>query len=175
MKSTYRGIVATVALLMASMTAVAQERPVSGGSGRGPAQGGSGMGVTGGVGIMGMGLITQAMGLAEHTEGRIAFLKTELKITDAQLPQWNNFADALRANARRMSEMRVLMPTKEQAAAMTVPERFDRIDKVMTAMHEIVQSTKAATGPLYAVLSNEQRNVANSLLHGPMGMNSGNM
>src|SRR3954451_23349317 len=38
----------------------------------------------------------------EHVEGRIAFLKTELKITDAQLPQWNAFADALRNGAGQM-------------------------------------------------------------------------
>ena len=32
------------------------------------------------------------MGMADHVEGRIAFLKVELKITDAQMPQWNAFA-----------------------------------------------------------------------------------
>ncbi|PWC69723.1 hypothetical protein TSH20_08840, partial [Azospirillum sp. TSH20] len=37
-----------------------------------------------------------AMGLPfEHVEGRIAFLKAELGITDAQAPQWNAFADTL--------------------------------------------------------------------------------
>ena len=35
-----------------------------------------------------------------HIEGRIAFLKAELAITDAQLPQWNAFADTLRARAK---------------------------------------------------------------------------
>jgi hypothetical protein len=40
------------------------------------------------------------MGMADHIEGRIAFLKAELKITDTQLTQWNEFADVLRANAR---------------------------------------------------------------------------
>ena len=37
------------------------------------------------MGMMGM------MGMGGHTEGRIAFLKAELKITDAQTPQWNAF------------------------------------------------------------------------------------
>jgi hypothetical protein len=32
--------------------------------------------------------------MAGHVEGRIAFLKTELKITEAQSPQWNQFAEA---------------------------------------------------------------------------------
>ena len=38
--------------------------------------------------------------MAGHVEGRLAFLKTELKITDAQLPLWNAVADAVRANAK---------------------------------------------------------------------------
>ena len=34
--------------------------------------------------------------MASHIDGRLAFLKTELKITDAQLPLWNVFAQAMR-------------------------------------------------------------------------------
>jgi hypothetical protein len=30
--------------------------------------------------------------MAGHVEGRLAFLKTELKITEAQLPLWNRVA-----------------------------------------------------------------------------------
>jgi len=32
----------------------------------------------------------------EHIEGRLAFLKTELKITDAQTKVWNTFAETMR-------------------------------------------------------------------------------
>ena len=56
-------------------------------------------------GMMGM-MGHEMMGMADHVEGRIAFLKTELKITETQMPQWTAFADTLRANAKRMSEMR---------------------------------------------------------------------
>src|SRR5262245_45184860 len=45
------------------------------------------------------------MNPSQHVEGRLAFLKTELKITDAQAPQWNAYADALRANAQRMGDL----------------------------------------------------------------------
>ncbi|PWC70184.1 hypothetical protein TSH20_07215, partial [Azospirillum sp. TSH20] len=63
-----------------------------------------------GSGMMGPGMMEQmmpmmrqmmmdqqgGMGLPfEHVEGRIAFLKAELGITDAQAPQWNAFADTL--------------------------------------------------------------------------------
>ena len=48
----------------------------------------------------------QMMGsMADHVEGRIAFLKTELKITDAQQPLWNAVADAMRASAKDMAAM----------------------------------------------------------------------
>ena len=41
----------------------------------------------------------------KRVEGRIAFLRTELQITEAQTPVWNAFADVLRAQARGMEAM----------------------------------------------------------------------
>src|SRR6516164_7300947 len=54
------------------------------------------MGQDGGgmMGMMGRGGMMGMMGMAGHVEGRIAFLKAELKITDAQTSAWNAFADA---------------------------------------------------------------------------------
>lgn len=45
------------------------------------------------------------MNPSQHVEGRLAFLKTELKITYTQAPQWNAYADAVRANGKRMGEI----------------------------------------------------------------------
>jgi len=58
---------------------------------------GSTPGVSGCMPMMGM--MQMMMGqnaMAGHIEGRIAFLKTELKITDEQQPLWNAVADAMR-------------------------------------------------------------------------------
>ena len=74
------------------------------------------------------------MGMVQHVEGRIAFLRTELKITDDQSPQWNAFADALRANARRMTEMHGMMG---QGASPSAPERLDHMEKMMAGMLEV--------------------------------------
>ena len=93
--------------------------------------------------------------------------RTELKITDGQSPQWNAFAEALRANARRMTEMHGMMG---QGASQSAPERLDHMEKMMAAMLEAVRSTKAALTPLYAVLNDEQKKTADTLLQGPMGM-----
>src|SRR6516165_4798962 len=61
------------------------------------------------MGMMRMMMGRDGMGMmgamARHVEGRLAFLKTELKITDAQLPLWNALADAMRANAKSMGDM----------------------------------------------------------------------
>ena len=39
---------------------------------------------------------------SERIEARLAYLKTALKITDAQLPQWEAFADTLRKHAKKL-------------------------------------------------------------------------
>ena len=40
-----------------------------------------------------------------HAGDRVATLKTELKITDAQMPAWTKFSDALLASAKAMEEL----------------------------------------------------------------------
>ncbi len=42
--------------------------------------------------------------LADHADERLVTLKSELKITDAQLPQWNALAEAIRSAARAAAE-----------------------------------------------------------------------
>ncbi|MGZ9159208.1 MAG: Spy/CpxP family protein refolding chaperone [Nitrospira sp.] len=124
---------------------------------------GSGMPMMGGPARMGM------MGMADHVEGRIAFLKAELRITEAQMPQWNAFSDTLRENARRMREMSSTM-MQDGMGQVSAPDRLDRMEKMMTSMFEAIKATRAALAPLYAVLTDEQKKVADQLIHGPMGM-----
>ena len=62
------------------------------------------MGMMQSMRMMGAGM--GGMATIDRIEGRIAFLKVELKITDAQTEVWNGFADALRANAARLGEVR---------------------------------------------------------------------
>ena len=55
-------------------------------------------------------------------EGRLAILKTELGITEAQLPQWDAFAAALRARMTAMQGMRAqMMP---QGTTASWPDRL---------------------------------------------------
>ena len=101
-----------------------------------------------------------------HTEGRIAFIKAELAITDAQAPQWNAFADALRAGSKAMREtmanlMKTGMPT-------TAPARADAATQMMAARLESMKTTADAAEALYAVLTDAQKATADELLFAPM-------
>ena len=60
--------------------------------------------------------------MTKHIEGRLAFLKTELKITDAQLPLWNAFAQAMRDDASTMQAMP--HPMMEMNKAATLPDKL---------------------------------------------------
>ncbi len=55
----------------------------------------------------GMGRMLEAWGsgygqdtMLHRVDGRLAFIRTELKITDAQMPAWNAFAEAVRSAAQ---------------------------------------------------------------------------
>ena len=140
---------------------------------QGPGMQGSAM--AGGTPMMGMmrmmmgqdGMGGMAM-MAGHVEGRLAFLKAELKFTDAQLPLWNAVADAIRANGKTMGVMAEGMMGGMQAG--TLPEKLAAREKLMTAQLEALRKFKAAVDPLYAALSDEQKKTADELLMGPMGM-----
>ena len=101
-------------------------------------------------------------------EGRIAFLKTELKITDAQAPQWNAFADVLRqedkARRDRWEQMR---------GARTAPpnalEHLQRSEAMADARAQQVKQYAAAFRPLYAALSDDQKKTADELFAGHHG------
>jgi hypothetical protein len=124
-------------------------------------------GMMGRGGVMGM--MAQHMAQhAQHIEGWIAFLRTELKITDAQMPQWNAFADVLRTMARKMQEAMPSMMRQGDTPA-TLPQRLEQHEKMMAAMVEHLHSIRTALEPLYASFSAEQKKAADSLVSGGMG------
>jgi hypothetical protein len=104
----------------------------------------------------------------EHVEGRLAFLKTELKITDAQTPQWDAFADALRAIAKTHQAMHEQMTKGDMPSSW--PERLAFQQKALSTRLNSLNALEAAAKPLYVSLTDEQRKLADQLLSGPMGM-----
>ena len=110
----------------------------------------------------------------EHIEGRLAYIKAELKITDAQTPQWNAFADATRDNAKAMREMRDAMMSR-QGGVGTLPDRLALEDKAVTAHLAALKKIEDAASKLYGALTDDQKKLADGIIVGPMGMPMGMM
>jgi len=142
------------------------------GMGRGM-MGGNMMGQSGGMMPM-MNMMMRGQAGVERIEGRLAFIKAELKISDAQTPQWNAFSDAMRKNAGAMAEMRNAMMSQQSAGA-TLPERLALENKAVTAHLEALKRTADAVAQLYKVLNDDQKKTADSIIVGPMGMPMGMM
>jgi hypothetical protein len=113
------------------------------------------------------------MGMIDHVEGRISFLRTELKITDAQAGVWNNFATALRANAQTLGTARGAMMGQMrtgQQQGQTLAERLDAQERWFAARLDGTRAIKAAFTKLYEALSQDQKKAADELLAPHMGM-----
>lgn len=116
----------------------------------------------GGQGMMGPGMMGHGM-MMDHgpmIEARLAYLKADLAITDAQAAAWNVYADAVRARAAsRHSTRTEMMETMKSA---TLPERIAARLKAMETMVESLKVLKPATEALYGVLTEEQRKKADT-------------
>jgi hypothetical protein len=123
-----------------------------------------------------MGMMRQSgggMGMAtiDRVEGRIAFLRAELKVTDAQNGAWNAFADALRANAKSLGEVRSsMMAGMAGGAQQSLVDRLTLQEKWLAARLEGTRAIKSALTNLVASLSDDQKKTADELLAPHMGM-----
>jgi cell pole-organizing protein PopZ len=108
------------------------------------------------------------MGMTEHTAGRIAFLRAELQITDAQSKAWDAFADALRNIGSQLKQTD--MPMIAEASAPQLLAQLESQERMLTARLEGVRAMKAAFAPLYDALSTEQRKTVDDLLANHMGL-----
>jgi LTXXQ motif family protein len=119
------------------------------------------MGMMGDCPMMGM-----MMGADTSTfaEGRIAFLKAELAISDAQKAVWEAYAAALKKNLQAMQAMRQTMMKVMEAKTPT--ERLDAHIAAMDGRLASLKEVKPALAALYAALSDEQKKKADQILTG---------
>lgn len=97
-------------------------------------------------------------------EGRLAFLRTELKLTEAQLPLFERLADEMRAGAKAMEARHAERKTQAKAQPASAVERLERRSAVMKQVTAASDRYLEALKPLYASLSDEQKQVADQLL-----------
>jgi len=106
----------------------------------------------------------------DRVEGRIAFLRTELKITDAQAPAWNAFADSLRANAKTLGELRTSMMSQAGSGSEPLVDRLTWQEKWLSARLEATRAMKSALTNLVGSFSDEQNKTADEVLAPNLGM-----
>jgi hypothetical protein len=114
-------------------------------------------------------------GVTEHVEGRLAYLKAELKLTDAQQAAWNTFADAYRATTQKTAKVCAEMDAAGPDHSMHhgVVGQLTMMDHRMSAHLDSVRGLKAAIEPLFAVLTDEQKKTADHVMTHIMGVGMG--
>lgn len=114
-------------------------------------------------GMMGRGMMSGRQAkMGAMAEGRLAYLKSELAITDAQNAAWTGYADAVKSRVDVMHGIREGMMTTMQTG--TAIERLDARIKNMEVMVEAMKAVKPATETLYAALTDEQKKLADELI-----------
>ncbi|MFO1323923.1 MAG: Spy/CpxP family protein refolding chaperone [Burkholderiales bacterium] len=106
--------------------------------------------------------------LAELVNLRVAQLEEDLNLTAAQLPAWNAYRDRV---MRMLDDQR--RGARISAAETTAPKRLDGLADIarnrLAAVEDIVDAGKS----LYAVLTPEQRAIADRRLALPLATLSG--
>jgi periplasmic protein CpxP/Spy len=95
-------------------------------------------------------------------DGRIAFLKAELKITPAQETQWQQVATAMRENANALDQ--AISTAREQRGTTDAVQRLSQREQFAKVRAENDARLVTAFKPLYASLSPEQQQTANALV-----------
>jgi hypothetical protein len=117
-------------------------------------------------GMMGMGCPMLGLGDedegASFAQGRIAFIKAELGITDAQKAVWDSYVEALKSNLANMQAMHQQM--RRLLEAKTPVERLDGRIAAMEARLSSLKDMKPALAKLYEALDAKQREAADDLL-----------
>lgn len=100
---------------------------------------------------------------ARHIDGRIAYLKAELKITAAQEPAFDRVAQAMRENAQDKAKL-FQQHRADRDKTLNAVERLEARQR-FAAMHaQHSERFLAAFKPLYASLSDAQKQAADELL-----------
>ncbi len=98
----------------------------------------------------------------QFVDGRIAFLKAELKITPAQEAQWQQVEAAMRENAKTLDQ--TITTARQNHGNMDAVQRLELREQFAKVRVDNDARLLAAFKPLYASLSPEQQQMANQLV-----------
>jgi hypothetical protein len=112
--------------------------------------------------------------MIDRVDGRLAFLKAELKIADAQTAAWNKLADAIRKSVASRTE-RTRGKWSGDEAGKTLVERLEAHEQFMAARLDELKQIKAAWSELYQGLTESQKKEADEIVLPMMGMGGPDM
>jgi periplasmic protein CpxP/Spy len=92
---------------------------------------------------------------------RIQALRTQLHITDAQMPQWNAFAQAMRDNATSTDAL--FRQRATSAATMSALDNMKSYAQVARAYADNTEALATAFEALYGVLTDQQKQTIDTL------------
>jgi hypothetical protein len=120
------------------------------------------------MGGMGKGMKHGMMHSVPMMEARLAYIKADLEITDAQSAVWDAYANGMRARHGAMESVHAGMMTAKENG--NVLDRMDARTKALETMADSLKALKPVTEALYAALSDEQKKKADQLLGAGCGM-----
>jgi Spy/CpxP family protein refolding chaperone len=107
----------------------------------------------------------------QFIDGRIAFLKAELKITPAQEKDWQQLAAAMRQNATALDQ--AIANAHQRKGASNAVDRLATREQFARMRADNDARLLAALKPLYASLTPEQQQTANLLIGAGHGRHHG--
>jgi hypothetical protein len=112
-------------------------------------------------------------GMLDRIDGRLAFLRTELKITDAQSGVWDEVEKTVRSVAETHNADMLALRQQAQDGdflKMSLPDRIAFQASHMETRLQEIKAIQGAVDKLYAVLDPEQKKVADEIVLPAMGM-----
>lgn len=119
---------------------------------------GGGMRMGGGGAGMAMG--PSMVDMTDRIEGRLAFLRAELHVTDAQNSAWTTFAEGVRSSRQHLLEARQQLNQPSSKPA----DRLEQYERHLAARLEALKSARTAFTQLYASLDEAQKRTADELV-----------
>jgi len=97
----------------------------------------------------------------ERVERRIKELHSQLQITPAEEPQWNEFAQMMRENAREMD--RAFMQRAQQFPTMNAVQNMQSYEQIAEEHAQRVQKLLPAFQKLYDAMPDQQKRLADDV------------
>lgn len=97
----------------------------------------------------------------ERVENRIKELHAQLRITPAEEPQWNEFAQVMRENAREMDQ--AFMQRAQQFPTMNAVQNMQSYEQISEEHAQRVQKLVPAFQKLYDAMPDQQKRLADQV------------